>query len=187
MPAARLPGVAALQTVAMGLVLVFLDVQPSGWDWIPDPLGWVLVLLGLSGLKELLPNHTGVTVTAWLCLAVDVIIWPPGSVAKVDESIGWLFSVPTIAFCFLLCDSLADLVEGNGAVVFQWLRNTYVVLAVLPLLVYWVGLDWLTLPAAVAAVVTNLALVLAVWAAGDEDEEENEALRRIKEKTSEDD
>ena len=42
---------AALQTVAMGLVLVFLDVQPSGWDWIPDPLGWVLVLLGLSGLK----------------------------------------------------------------------------------------------------------------------------------------
>jgi hypothetical protein len=83
---------AALQTVAMGLVLVFLDVQPSGWGWIPGPLGWVLVLLGLSGLKELLPS-------------------------------------------------------------------------------------------AVVAVVTNVALVLALWAAGDEDEEEDEALTRIRRRT----
>jgi hypothetical protein len=160
---------AALQTVAMGLVLVFLDVQPSGWDWIPDPLGWVLVLLGLSGLKELLPNHTGIAVTAWLCLVVDILVWPPGSVAKVDDSIGWLFGVPTIAFCFLVCDALTDLTEGTPEAVFRWLRNGYVVVAVLPLLVFWVGLDWLTLPSTVVAVVTNVALVLALWSAGDED------------------
>ena len=178
---------AALQTIAMGLVLVFVDIDPSGWDWIPDPLGWVLVLLGLSGLKELLPNHTGVTVTAWLCLAVDVIIWPPGSVAKIDESIGWLFGVPTLAFCFLICDSLTDLVEGTGQSIFRWLRNTYVVLAVLPLLVFWVGVEWLELPAVVAALVTNAGLVLALWAAGDEKEEESDAIARIRQRTADDD
>jgi hypothetical protein len=179
--------VAALQTVAMGLALVFLDIEPSGWDWVPDPLGWILVLLGLSGLKEHLPNHTGINVTAWLCLAVDVIIWPPGSVAKVDESIGWLFGIPTIAFCFLICDALTDVLDGTGQSIFRWIRNSYVVLAVLPLLVWWVGLDWLELPATIAAVAVNVALVLALWAAGDEEEEENEVIARIREKTADED
>jgi hypothetical protein len=177
---------AALQTVAMGLVIVFLDVQPSGWDWVPDPLGWVLVLLGLAGLKELLPNHQGITVTAWLCLVVDVLIWPPSSVAKVDDSIGWLFSVATITFCFLVRDALTDLTEDNREAVFRWLRHVYVVVAVLPLLVFWVGLDWLELPSAVVAAVVNVALVLALWAAGDEDEEEDDALARIRRRTAED-
>ena len=177
----------ALQTVAMGLVLVFLDVSPSGWDWIPDPLGWVLVLLGLNPLKELLPNHTGTTVTAWLCLVVDVVIWPPGSVAKVDDSIGWLFSVPTIAFCFLVCDALTDRTEGTQQAVFRWLRNGYVVVAVVPLLVYWVGWERLTTPAAVVAVVANVVLVVALWSAGEEeDDEEEDPLTRIRRRTADD-
>lgn len=169
---------AALQTVAMGLVIVFLDIQPSGWDWIADPLGWVLVLLGLPALKELVPNHRGLTVTAWLCLAVDVLIWPPGSVAKIDESLGWLFSVPTIGFCFLICDALMDVTEDSVATRFQWLRYAYVAMAVLPLLVYWVGLEWLTIPAAVLAVGANVVLLFTLWAAGDEEEDEAPAFRR---------
>ncbi|WP_148573370.1 hypothetical protein [Nocardioides caldifontis] len=179
---------AALQTVAMGLVLVFLDVQPSGWDWVPDPLGWVLVLLGLSGLKELLPNHRGTTVTAWLCLLVDVLIWPPGSVAEVDDSLGWLFSVPTLAFCFLVCDALTDLSDSGRQALFRWLRNLYVVVAVLPLLVHWVGWEWLELPSAALAVGCNVVLVVALWSAGDEDEEDDDdPLTRIRRRTAPDD
>lgn len=161
----------SLQTVAMGMVIVFLDVGPSGWDWVADPLGWVLVLIGLAAVKELLPNYGGVSFAAWLCLGVSIVIWPPGSVAKIDESLGWLFSLPTIAFCFLICDALQDLLQGSLATRFRWLRVAFVVVGALPVLVYGGGWEWLTVPTAVAAVLVNVVLVLSLWAAGDEDVE----------------
>lgn len=162
----------SLQTVAMGLVIVFLDVGSDGWDWIADPVGWVLVLMGLAPVKERLPAYAGVAGSAWVCLVVSVLTFPPDSVDIIEPTLGWLFSLPTIAFCFLLSDSLADVTEGGLATTFRWLRVVYVLVGVLPGLVYLGGLDSLTVPAAVAAVVANVALVLAVWAAGDDDEEE---------------
>ena len=103
----------------MGLVIVFLDVGSGGWDWIADPFGWVLVLFGLAPLKERLPAHRGAVVSAWVCLVVSVIILPPDSVDTIDPTLGWLFSLPTIAFCFVLCDALDDtptsLPPGRGA------------------------------------------------------------------------
>ena len=165
----------SLQAVAMGLVIVFLDVGPDGWDWVADPIGWVLVLMGLSPLKELLPGHRGAVVTAWLCLVVSVLIFPPDSVDAIDPTLGWLFSVPTIAFCFLLCDALADAPDeslpargASWAVRFRWLRAAFVVVGVLPLLVYLLDWEWLTIPTTVAAVLTNITLVFTVWAAGGE-------------------
>ena len=165
----------ALQSVAMGLVIVFLDAGSNGWDWIMDPIGWVLVLLGLHPVKELLPAHTPVVVSAWVCLAVSVLIFPPDSVDAIDPSLGWLFSLPTIAFCFLLCDSLADVAEDSLATCFSLLRATFVVVGLLPALVYLVGWSWLTLPTALAAVVANLVLIVAVWMAGSEDEDAQRA------------
>ena len=116
----------------MGLVIVFLDVAPGGWDWIADPLGWVLVLMGLSPLKELVPGHVGIVVSAWVCLVVSVLVFPPDSVATLDPSLGWLFSLPTIGFCFLLSDALADCTPDSLAVRFRWLRAAFVVVGVLP-------------------------------------------------------
>lgn len=161
----------------MGLVIVFLDVGADGWDWVADPIGWVLVLMGLSPLKEIVPGHRGAVLGAWLCLAVSVVTFPPDSVDILDPTLGWLFSLPTIAFSFVLCDALADaeaLPAGRGvplAARFRWLRVAFVVVGVLPLLVYVVGWEWLTIPTAVAAVLTNITLVLSVWAAGDEPED----------------
>ena len=155
----------------MGLVIVFLDVGSNGWDWIADPIGWVLVLLGLAPVKERLPGYAGVAVAGWFCLLVSVLIFPPGSVDSIDESLGWLFSLPTIAFCFLLSDALADCTPRSLALRFRWLRVVFVVVGVLPFLVFVIGWDWLTIPAAVVAVLTNVVLVLTVWAAGDEPEE----------------
>jgi hypothetical protein len=164
--------VRSLQTVAMGLIIVFVDVGSGGWDWVTDPVGWVLVLLGLAPVKERLPAYPGVVISAWVCLVVSVLTLPPDSVDMIDPTLGWLFSLPTLAFCFLLCDSLADVTDGGLAVRLRLLRFVFILLAVLPGLVYLGGLEWLTIPAAVVAVVANVTLVLSSWSAGDEDEEE---------------
>ena len=153
----------SLQTVAMGLVIVFLDVPPTGYDWIADPIGWVLVLLGLAAAKEALPSYRGLSITAWVCLAVSVLVWPPSSVATIDDSLGWVFSLPTLAWCFLVCDSLHDALEWERKGTFFWLRNVFVVVALLPLAVYVAGADWLTVPAAVLAVAANVVLVFLLF------------------------
>lgn len=157
----------SLQTVATGLVIVFLDVGSGGWDWVPDPLGWILVLIGLVPVKERLPAYAGVSAAAWVCLVVSVLTLPPDSVDTIAPTLGWLFSLPTIAFCFLVCDSLADVTEESLATRFRWLRVVFVLVGALPGLVYLAGLEWMTLPSAVAAVLANTVLVFSVWAAGD--------------------
>lgn len=160
----------SLQTVAMGLLIVVLDVGAGGWDWIPDPLGWVLVLMGLAPVKGLVPGHGLLVGFGWGCLVVSVLTFPAGSVDTIDESLGWLFSLPTVVFSVLLCGSLAQVAEPPSlATRFRWLRVGFVVVAALPVLVYGVGWDWLTVPTAVAAVLANVLLVLWVWTAGGQD------------------
>lgn len=46
------PAMTPLQKVAMGLVLTLVDPILGGFDAVPDVLGWVLVLLGLRGLRD---------------------------------------------------------------------------------------------------------------------------------------
>jgi hypothetical protein len=156
----------SLQTVAMGLVVVFLDVGSSGWDWIADPVGWALVLLGLAPLKDVVPTARGLAVSAAVCLAISVLTYPPESVDTLDESFGWLFSLPTILFCYLLCDALREVAEAPYARRLGWLRVVFVVVGLLPVLVYGAEWDWLTVPTAVLAVLANLTLVMTLWSAG---------------------
>jgi hypothetical protein len=172
--------VSSLQTVAMGLVIVFLDAGAGGYDWIADPLGWVLVIMGLTPLKALVPNHRGISVTAWVCLAISVPTWPPSSVAHLDASLGWLFSLPTIAFSFLVCDAVMEVTEQSLAVRLRWLRHTFALTGVLPLLIYGLDLDWLTVPAAVLVVMANVVLVFSLWAAGDDEPDELPLEERLR-------
>lgn len=155
----------SLQTVVMGLVIVFLDIPPDGYDWIADPVGWVLVLLGLADLGSHLPNHRGLVVTAWACLAFSVVSWPEGSPATLTPVLGWLFSLPTLAWCFLVCDAVSDAVEGRLRWVLLGLRNAFLLVAPLPGLVYLADQDWLSTPAEVLILVANLSLLLALGSA----------------------
>lgn len=155
----------ALQTVVMGLVIVFVDVPPDGFDWVADPFGWLLVVIGLAPLRQAVPNHTGLAVTAWICLAFAVVSWPEGSPATLGPVIGWLFSIPTLAWCFLVCDAVADATEGGLRVALLGLRNAYAVVVPLPGLVYLGGVDWLATPAEVLILGANVLLLVALWAA----------------------
>jgi len=161
-----------VQTVAMGLLIVVLDVPPTGYDWIADPLGWILVLLGLAAVKDVLPNYRGLSITGWVCLAVSVLTWPADSVATIDDSLGWVFSLPEIAWCFLMCDALHDVSEGGRRMTLLWLRNLFPLVGVLPALIYGGGLNWLTTPAAVFAVAANVALIYLLWTAEEGSEAE---------------
>ena len=172
----------SLQTVAVGLAIVFLDLGSGGWDWVADPVGWLLVIMGLAPLKELLPGYLGMAVGGWVCLLVSVLVFPPGSIDTIDPSLAWLFGIPTLGFCFLLCDGLADVTPDALALGFRVLRVAFVVVAALPFFVYLVGWDWLAVPTTVVGVATEVGLVLAVWAAGDdgEDDESGFSAERIR-------
>jgi hypothetical protein len=156
-----------LQTLALGLVIVFVDVSTP--DWVADPVGWVLVLIALAAVKEQLPDYTQVSLAAWVSLELSIVTWPGSSVAHLDGWLELLFSLPVLAFCFLLCDSLRDVTVPDHAVRFRVLCWCYALLVLAPVAIY--GLDWgrLQTPATIFAVVVNLALVLVLFGASDED------------------
>lgn len=155
----------ALQTIVMGLVVVFVDVPPDGFDWVADPLGWLLVILGLAGLRDAVPNPTGLAVVAWVCLGFAVVSWPSGSPATLTPWLGWLFSLPTLAWCFLVCDAVGEVVTGGLRHTLLALRGLFVGVAPLPGLVHLAGQDWLATPAEVLILVANVTLLVSLWAA----------------------
>lgn len=162
-----LGGVKELQTLALGLVVVFLDVSTP--DWIADPVGWVLVLIALAAVREQIPDYRQVSLAGWTCLALSVVTWPESSVAHLDGWLELLFSLPTLAFCFLLCDSLHDVTSATHRPRFTALCWAYALLVLAPVAIYGFDQTWLSTPSTIAAVAVNVALVLVLVGASDED------------------
>jgi len=162
--------VTPLQKVAMGLVIVVVSARFAGYDALPDPVGWALVVAGM------LPLRTGLPLGGWaLALAVTaglvaVPLWFPAVADRVAPSGQWGASLPQSLFCIVLCTGLAQVADraGDGAgpgpghreaVRFGLLRWAFVVVAAGPVLVYGGGVAALAAPLAVLAVLANLALV----------------------------
>ncbi|RNL75425.1 hypothetical protein [Nocardioides marmorisolisilvae] len=112
-----------LQKIAMGLVIIFVpanfDIAHHVYDGLPDPLGWVLVVSGMSALRK----HLDVDVAywlAWVALAVSIPLWFPQlteqlpdipdhlrTAAELDQatkaaSIAWALALPQSAMSLLL-------------------------------------------------------------------------------------
>lgn len=155
---------AALQWVAVGLVLVFLDVIQGAWDLLPDPLGWLLVLLGLWQARVALPGS--LLPAAALCLVVSVVVSLPG-VSGVEPAVGWALSLPQVVFSVLLALALADLVpsRARGARAAAWALG---VVGALPVLVVGGGLDAGLGTLAFAAVAVQVWLVYLVFSCSTE-------------------
>ena len=155
-----------LQPVALGLVIVALVVDGNGWDLLPDPIGWALVLLGTLALPREIHRRDAMVAAAGLALVASAAVWPPGvaeRVAGTDESRSWALSLPQLAYLFLLADGLrraaraAD--EGPRSAWFATAGALVVGAAVLPVLVFGAGADAL---AGIAVLCAMLALVLLV-------------------------
>ena len=156
-----------LQTVALGLIVIFVDLGDP--DWIADPLGWLLVLVGIAGVKQEVPDYGYLAVTAWVCLALSVVTWPPDSVPTLDATLGWVFSLPTLAFCYLLSDSLYDVTVPRVAQWFRLICWCYALVAVLPLLPLLVDWGWLETPTTVLTIGLHALFVFALFGAAGDD------------------
>lgn len=98
----------ALQWVAIGLVVVLLDLAAQGWDLLPDPLGWLLVLLGLARLRDRL--GTTPFVAAAVALLVSAVTYAPGVVRTDEPALAWGLSLPQVVALVVLALAVGEAV-----------------------------------------------------------------------------
>lgn len=153
-----------LQKIAMGFVIILVDASFSGYDGVPDPLGWALVIAGLMPLRSVLDNASALVLLAATCLVVSLATYPPQVTERLNESGGWALSLPQLAFSFVLCGALAP-VAGWLAGRLRVLRWVFVVLAVGPILVLGGGMEILGDPLALLIVGANIYLVYLLFQA----------------------
>jgi hypothetical protein len=157
-----------LQAVAMGLVIVLLTAAVRGYDLLPDPLGWVLVLTGLAAVP--VPQRRALQWLAGLSLAVSLVVWFPAArdgLNVTDDALAWAVGLPELGCVVLLAHALAQRALAAGdAPARRWLltaRTLLVVVAVLPPVVLGGGLDPLVGVAAVAGSLSLLLLVVLLF------------------------
>ena len=165
-----------LQKIAMGLVITLVDSEVRGFDGVPDVLGWVLVVLGVRGLRGRVGLGTLLPLSL-VATGVSLALVHRSFTEGLPESTGWLLSLPQIAFSFVLCREVAVLVTqappvGRAAVrragdqiagryrVLSWV---FVATAAGPVLLYGGGVDAVLTPLAVLSVFSNVYLVYLLF------------------------
>ncbi len=153
-----------LQSIAMGFVLVLVDASFGGYDAVPDPIGWAMVLAGLVPLRRVVDVGSGLIGLAALSLLVSAVTYPPAVARSLDESGGWALSLPALAFSFALCAALAS-AAGHLSGRFRVLRWAFAIGAVGPVLVFGGGVEVLRDPLAFVVVAANVYLVYLLFRA----------------------
>lgn len=154
----------------MGYVIIALFARQGGYDLLPDPLGWVLVLLGVRRLPDPIDRATLSYVGA-LALLVSVPLWFPDvldAIAREDASLAWAANLPALGFAALLFRQLSQAAQAAGAptaqMVLQGLFTLTLVVALLPVLVFGGDLTVLEDLAVGTEQVLNLAAVAVLFA-----------------------
>lgn len=156
-----------LQSIAMGYVFIALYARFGGYDAYADPVGWALVLYGVHRLPDEFAGRGTVLSLGWVAALVSVPLWFPAVsdlLEDADESLAWAVDLPQFGFGALLCHTLARAaLADDDRRAAGWLRilsTGFVVVAVLPVLVFGGGIDGLTDTAGGAVQVVQVA---AVW------------------------
>lgn len=159
-----------LQSIAMGLVVIALHAELGGFDALPDPLGWVLVLLGTVALPEDLGRRRALTGLALVAGAVAVPLWWPGVAERLYDlhpSLGWAVNLPQLGYLGLLSLVLARRSAAAGDTRSSaWLRTALVgvvLVAVLPVAVFGAGVASLELTSYLAASAILILLVCLLF------------------------
>jgi len=115
-----------LQSVAMGFVIIVLTAKFDGYDALADPVGWLLVVLGVR--RVAIPSRA--TTLAVLAGLVSVVLWLPATetwLAANDPSLRWAVNLPQVAFCIVLCRDLSELAgSASDRRARAWLRTELV-------------------------------------------------------------
>ncbi|WP_436701943.1 hypothetical protein [Nocardioides sp. BYT-33-1] len=160
-----------LQAVGLGLVLLALgpaDAEPGTFDPLPDPFGWLLILIGLHGLNAVLDPRRLPTLRflGGLALVISVALVVPAVARWVDTepALGWAADVPRFGFFALLCHQLSQAAlrarSTGAASVFGMAALTLLFVLAAPPLAF--GAEWTGVGPAgeVAAQAVQLALVV---------------------------
>jgi hypothetical protein len=155
-----------LQSVAMGLVIIAMSARFGGYDALADPVGWVLVVLGVRRLTPELPARGPLLGLATLAGLVSAVVWFPqvtSALYDADPSLAWAADLPQLVFSALLCHVLSERArEAGDPRAARWLATTrtlLVVVGLLPVLVFGAGMSGLELASYLAAGTVALLLI----------------------------
>jgi hypothetical protein len=175
-----------LGAVCLGFLLVLIDLRTPGLDVVPDPLGWVFVVAGLSRLARLDPRFRRVRQVAVLSglLSLADLVHPvltqttgAGTTSAAVEPSGiqgWLvtgYIAADVITAVLLSLAIRDRARAHGDLLvaqrfalFVWLHVGFGALALTPAPIRLVTdvADVAVLTVLVVPIVVA-ALALAVW------------------------
>lgn len=155
----------ALQAIAMGLLMVILDVRVAGWDLIADPLGWGLVVLGLTRMRGAIPRGT-LLALAVLAGLVSFVSLDEAVLEALDPSMAWLISLLELAFDITLATVVAEVLAGHRPDLARRLRTLrwfFVVAAVMPVLIFGGGAEVLLVPVALVVIGTYVYYIYLLF------------------------
>lgn len=168
-----------LQRIALGLVVVFgsatwpADPHPAWqtWDVLADPVGWVLVVLGLVPLRRLHPSFRLPLALAVLAGIASVPLWFPQLRMHLDASGSWAASLPQVACCLFLSRAIAAVGAAQEPADrylvgrFGLLGWAFLVVGVLPAVVLGGNLDSMRGATLAFSMLADVALVWHLFAA----------------------
>jgi hypothetical protein len=152
-----------LQRIAMGLVVVVLDTL-GGYDLLPDPLGWLLVLWGVAAFPE--GERRAPRLAAVVAGLVSLAVYPPAvqeRVAEAEPALRWAVDLPDLVFALLLARALMRLARPTDPRTDGRMRAiaaAAAVLAVVPPVLFAAGAESLL---AGATLVVQLLWLWLVW------------------------
>ena len=164
-----------LQAVGLGLIVVALVADFGGYDGLPDPIGWILILLGTRGVarRTELGAALALTYLGALALIVATVLWFPSAedaLVDADPALVWAADLPALSFQALLCHGLAGLAAAAGErTPATWFRLTSIGLVIamtLPVLYHAGGVEALEGTGDVGLLLQLLVLGLTLWYSG---------------------
>jgi hypothetical protein len=164
-----------LGLVGIGFLVVALHDPVHSYDLFADPVGWLLVLLGLRRIAQTvrLPLALVLGYLGVIALLCSVATWWPAtqrSLDHADPSVVWAIGLGELLFQTVLCHALAggarEAAEPNPALWFRACELVLIVCTAAPVLVFGAGIDALRGVVAVAALVRLVVPILCLVYSG---------------------
>lgn len=166
-----------LYAMAFGLILLALgpaDAAPGTFDPLPDPLGWVFILIGLVGLAPALDDRRLGLLrflgASALVFSAALVVPAAARWVATDPSLGWAADVPRFGFFAVLCYELsaAALKARSTAVASLFNLSALALLFVLaaPPVAFGGGFDEVGTAGEIVAEVVQIVLVVLFFSVG---------------------